>query len=156
MADTGPIIAFARIDRLGLLEQVSGTLVVPEAVYEDLVVRGAGRPGAAAITRAGWIQQRSVSDRTAVEKLPPPLHRGEREAIILAEELGAPLLIDEKRGRRVARDRGLRVVGSLAILAEAKRNGFVTQAKPVLDAMLASEYWLDDELIPAFLREVGE
>jgi uncharacterized protein len=49
VADTGPIIAFARLGRLGLLSDVVGVVIIPDAVYEELVDRGQGRPGAAEV-----------------------------------------------------------------------------------------------------------
>lgn len=99
VADTGPIIAFARIGRLDLLHQVVGDLVIPEAVYEDLVIKGKERPGAAEVERSTWIHRQVVTDRAALALLPSSLHLGEREAIVLAQELGAQLLIDERRGK---------------------------------------------------------
>lgn len=47
VADSGPIIVFARIGHLDLLQQVVSELVIPDAVYEDLVIKGKGRAGAA-------------------------------------------------------------------------------------------------------------
>jgi len=44
--DAGPIISFTRAQRLELLRDVVGTLLIPEVVYDDIVVRGAGKPGA--------------------------------------------------------------------------------------------------------------
>lgn len=66
------------------------------------------------------------------------------------------LLIDGRRGRKFTEQRGLEFFGNLRILAEAKRLGLIDQAKPLLEAMLAAEYWIDEELIPLFLQEVGE
>ena len=156
VADTGPLIAFARIGRLDLLQQVVGQLVIPQAVYDDLVLKGRGRSGAAELERASWIQRRAITDRAALARLPRNLHLGESEAIVLAEELGAQLLMDERRGRQVAIDRGIDVLGSLAIVAEAKRRGLITQAKPLVGAFLGAGYWIDEELIPLFLKELGE
>ena len=51
VADAGPIIAFACIGRLALLQQVVGEFVVPDAVYEELVVKGGDRAGAAEVRR---------------------------------------------------------------------------------------------------------
>jgi predicted nucleic acid-binding protein len=87
VADTGPIIAFARLGRLDLLHQVVEALVIPDAVYEELVGRGHDRPGAAEVVQGGWIHRRTVTDQGAVAQLPRVLHAGEREAIILAHEL---------------------------------------------------------------------
>ena len=156
VADAGPIIAFARIGRLDVLQAIAGRLIVPTAVYEELIIRGSGKPGAAEVKRAAWIQQREVRDRTTLAQFPPSLHPGEQEAIILAQELGAQILIDERRGRKAARDRGLEVFGSLKVLAEAKRRGRVDQIKPLLDAILSHGYWIDEELIQPILQQTGE
>jgi hypothetical protein len=156
VADSGPIMAFARMGRLNLLRQVAGELVVPDAVYEELVGKGANKPGATEVAQGVWIKRMPVQDRAAVDALPRVLHPGEREAIILAQELQAHLLIDEQRGRQSAIARGLAVVGSLRILAEAKRLGFIDRVRPLVDAMFSVGYWIDEELLPPFFREVGE
>jgi predicted nucleic acid-binding protein len=144
VADAGPIIGFARIGRLDLLRQVLGEVVIPEAVYEELVGSGRDRPGAADVEQGGWIQRQRVTDRAAVAHLPTVLHAGEREAIVLAQALQAPLLIDEQRGRNVAMARGLVVIGALRVLADAKRRGVIDRAKPLVDALLAAGYWIDE------------
>src|SRR4030095_759750 len=125
VADSRPIIVFCRIRRLGLLHDVAGVLMIPEAVYEELVGRGHNRPGAAEVAQGIWIHRKTVNDAAAVAHLPRLLHAGEREAIILATELNAQLFIDETRGRELAIARGLEVLGSLRILGEAKRDGLI-------------------------------
>lgn len=156
VADSGPIIAFARIGRLDLLRQVVGELAIPEAVYEELTGQGHERPGAAEVARGEWIQRRIVGDHAMVAHLPHVLHAGEREAIVLAQELHAQLLIDEQRGRNMATARGITVLGSLRILIEAKQRGLIDRAQPLLDAMLAAGYWIDEDLLPPFFQEIGE
>jgi predicted nucleic acid-binding protein len=86
VADSGPIIALARINRLDLLRQDVGTVAIPDAVFEELVSKGRGRPGAAEVEDGVWIRRRAVRDSTAVVTLPQVLHLGEREAIVLAGE----------------------------------------------------------------------
>ena len=113
VADTGPLIAFARISRLDLLQRVIGELIIPEVVYGELVGKGPQRPGAAEVERAEWIQRRIITDQTAIADLPSTLHAGERHAILLAQELGLALLIDERRGRTIAVERRVEVFGSL-------------------------------------------
>ena len=78
-----------------------------------------------------------MSDLTTVEAIRRELDDGESEAIGLALELKADLLlIDERRGRAVAERLGLRLVGLLGSLIEAKRKGFVLQVKPILDELV--------------------
>ena len=98
----------------------------------------------------------AVTDRTALIQLPFRLHLGEREAIILAQEIDTQLLIDESRGRRVAREKGLEVYGSLRILIEAKPQGLIAKVRPVIQNMPDAGYWIDEALIRSLLQETGE
>jgi predicted nucleic acid-binding protein len=86
VADAGPVIAYARMGRLDLLRRVVGELVIPDAVFQELTGQGHERPGAAEVTNAAWIRRHAVSDQAAVDRLPRVLHRGERQAIVLARE----------------------------------------------------------------------
>jgi predicted nucleic acid-binding protein len=87
VTDTGPLIAFSRIRGLPLLQQVVRELVIPEAVYNELVGTGRERPGAQEVEYSTWIQRRAVTDLTTLALLPTYLHRGEQEALVLAREL---------------------------------------------------------------------
>jgi predicted nucleic acid-binding protein len=86
VSNSGPILSFARAHCLHLLRDVVGTLTIPDAVYEDIVVRGAGKLGADDIRQVAWITRAGVQDRTFVDQLPHKLHLGEREALALAKE----------------------------------------------------------------------
>ena len=156
VADSGPLIAFFEIGRLDLLRQVVGTLTIPDAVYEEIILGKQGQSRAAEIGQHPWIQRKAIVNRKALSVLPSQLHAGEREAIILAQELGAQLLIDERRGRTSARERGITVFGSLRILAEAKRLGLIPAVKPLVESLRTAGYWIDDKLIALFLQQVGE
>lgn len=156
VADAGPIIAFARIGRLDLLRRVVGELVIPDAVYDDLVVKGKGRPGAQEVDRGEWIRRKAIQDQRALAQ-PSELGRGEREAIVLAREQGAVLLVDERKAREAAERLGIEVFGSLRVLAAAKRRGLLQKVKPVVMELLAIGYWIHEEnLIQPFLQEIGE
>lgn len=156
VSDAGPIIIFARIGRLSLLQEVTGSLTIPNAVYDEIVVNRGGMPGAAEVASAGWIQQVAVADRATLDQLPPSLHPGEREAIVLAKERGAQLLIDEIRARRVATDQKIEVIGTLRVLSEAKRLGLITTVSPIISLMQSRGYRFDRVLIRRFLERVDE
>jgi hypothetical protein len=156
VADTGPIIAFARVRQLDLLRQVVGELLIPTAVYDELVVQGQGRPGADEVERGGWIHQHEIADRVFLDQLPFDLHAGEREAITLAHDLNAHLLIDERRGRNRAQRLGLTVVRSLRILADAKQRGLMAAVRPLVENLLTNRYWIEEDVINSFLEEMGE
>ena len=71
VADSGPILSFARANRLELLHQVITDLTIPDAVYEEIVIRGAGKPGSIEVQGASWIRHLPVRDRAFVDQLPP-------------------------------------------------------------------------------------
>jgi len=156
VADAGPILSFARANRFDLLRQVVDTLIIPDAVYDDIVIRGAGKPGAEEVVQAAWIHRRSVQDRTLVDHLPDKLHVGEREALALARELGMVLLIDEREARRAAAQHQIAHVGSLRVLEEAKQRGLIPAVKPVLDGLIAAGMFIGENLYHAFLRTLSE
>src|SRR5487761_1173376 len=119
VSDAGPIIIFARIGRLPLLRDVTGSLQIPDAVYDEIVVKKGGMPGAAEVEQADWIRRTVVAGRSLLDRLPSGLHAGEREAIALAREQDAQLLVDETGARRAASELRIEVIGTLRILAEA-------------------------------------
>jgi predicted nucleic acid-binding protein len=88
--------------------------------------------------------------------MPSKLSRGESEAIVLAKELDAYLLVDELEARKEASRLGINYFGSLRIIKEAKDRSVISKAKAVLDDLIASSTYLDDSLYQQFLREMGE
>jgi uncharacterized protein len=156
VADSGPIISFARAGRLDLLKQVTNELTIPDAVFEEIVAGGADRPGAEEVKQGSWIKRTTVQDRFLLESMSGRLSQGESEAILLAKQLGASLLVDELEARKEASRLGIDYFGSLRIIKEAKDSGLIAKAKPVLDDLIASSTYVDDSLYQRFLREMGE
>ena len=156
VADSSPVLSFARANRFDLLRQVVDELIIPEAVYDDIVIRGMGKPGAEEVVQASWIHRRSVQDRTLVDQLPAKLHLGEREALALARELGMVLLIDEREARRAAAQHQIAHIGSLRVIEEAKQRGLIPAVKLLLDDLVATGMFIDESLYHAFLRSLGE
>jgi hypothetical protein len=155
--DSSTLITLARIGRLELLHRMAGVVHVPAAVFEEVVLRGSGRPGSADVAQADWVLRRSVQNLTSAERLRARVGRGEAEAIVLAKELAADLLvIDDAAARRVAEAEGQRVVGVLGLLIDAKHRGLVAEVKPVLDEMLAAGFFLDESRYRSILRRAGE
>ena len=83
---------------------------------------------------------------------------GEAEAIILAQETRADyLLMDEIAGRNVARQRGLRVIGLLGILLEAKKHGLIRSVRETVDQLEAeTTFFVAADLKTRVLKEAGE
>ncbi|MCD6290840.1 MAG: DUF3368 domain-containing protein [Anaerolineae bacterium] len=157
VSDASPLINLARVGHFDLLAAFYGQVVIPQAVYEEVVVRGEGREGSREVRNASWIKVQPPQDELAVRALATELGTGEAAAIILAQELSAPLLlIDEVRGRRVAQQLGLQVRGTLGILARARREGRIPSLREALDLLRVRGTWIDQELYEEVLRLVGE
>ena len=93
-----------------------------------------------------------------MQELREDLDLGEAEAIVLAIECRADLLlVDERRGRRTATAAGLTVTGLLGVVARAKQAGLIDLAKPVLDELIhVARFWIGPELYAEVLAELGE
>ncbi len=158
VSDTSPINNLAAINQLHLLHQLYGTVLIPEAVYQELTDPDFPVAGATEVQTFNWIQTRAVSDRTLVEALSSELDIGEAEAIALAVEIQADqVLIDERRGRLVATRLNLRYTGILGILVEAKSQGLIAEIKPLLDALInKAGFWVAEPLYNGVLKLVNE
>ncbi len=139
-----------------MLRSVVDRLVLPRVVYEEIVIGGAGKPGSEAEALASWTEVRSVARPEEVLTLPRKLGAGEREAIVLAEELRGALLMDDPEGRKEAARRGIKVVGTLGVLKQAKANGLIEKARPILDRYRGSGFRIGKTLYELFLRELAE
>lgn len=158
VADAGPLIHLSAIGRLDLILAVSAEVLIPPAVFHEVVVVGAGLPGSKEVEAAPWIQvvEPGGTDMTRA-LLGVGLHRGESEAIALAVERRASwLLIDERQGRLAAEGMGLRVLGSIGVLVAAKARGEVAAVAPLLEALRASGLWMTDTLVAQVLASLGE
>ena len=111
----------------------------------------------AQVDAADWIEVRAISDTSTVDVLRERLDAGESEAIALAIQLNADLiLIDEARGRRVADSRGLNYAGTLGLIVEAKRHGLLTAVSPLLEELRIAGLYMSDALYDAVRRLADE
>ena len=158
VSDASALINLARIGDLDLLRQLYGKLLIPEAVWREVVTRGAGRPGAKEIRTASWVETRGVANKNLVRALRQGLDAGEAEAIALALEVEADLLLmDERLGRETARHLGMCYVGLIGVLIMAKRNGLIDNVKSRLAALRdVAGFWVSESLYIRVLQDAGE
>jgi uncharacterized protein len=160
ISDTSVITNLAAIQHLYLLPQLYNQIIIPEAVYRELVDIDPPVPGTLEIQAASWVEIRQVVNRGVVERLQRDvrLDLGESEAIALALELNADLLlIDERRGRAEADRLGIRITGVLGILVESKRQNLIIAVKPLVNSLIAtSEFRVSSALYALILDRVDE
>jgi uncharacterized protein len=157
VSDASPLIGLVAVGQLDLIHRLYGEVVIPIAVHEELTTSSEA-PGAAEIASASWIRVQAVQNRSLADALALQLDVGEAEAIALAVEVGAELLLmDERRGRSAAVRLGRRVVGVLGVLVEAKRNGQLPAVRPVLEALtVQAGFRVSGQLRREVLEAVGE
>ncbi len=158
VSDTSPLTNLAAIGQLDILRRLFDTLLIPEAVWSELGRGGVAWPGRDEVEAAPWVKKTVVSNRALVAALERDLDRGEAEAIALACEVGASLvLLDEREGRRAALRLGLRCAGVVGVLLEAKEQGMVETVRPHLDALRdKAGFYLADDVYGHALVLAGE
>ncbi len=158
VSNTSPIINLAAVGRLELLRRLFGTIIIPPAVHREIVINGAGEPGSREVAQFDWFSEQPVANTTLVQALRLQLDLGEAEAIACAIEHRANwLLIDERRGRTVADQFGLRVLGLLGVLIQAKRSGLIDTLAPILRQLTDDAgFWIDQRLYRRVLITAGE
>jgi predicted nucleic acid-binding protein len=157
VSDTSPVLSLARIGRLELLQLLYQRVLIPEAVFEELMAVPRS-PDDVDFAAVPWLVVAKPNDRRRVDQLCVDLDRGEAEAIVLALEQHADLLlVDERRGRRTAHAEGLVITGLLGVVAQAKRHGLIDAAKPVLDELIQrARFWIGPALYSEVLAALGE
>ena len=157
ICDSSSLIALIRINSLEILRKIFTEIFIPNAVYEDLTIKGMGKAGITEIETASWIKKQKARDKELVKKLNTILHLGECEAIVLAKELKADFLIlDDKEARSFAKKDGLNAIGLLAVLLRAKELGVIKELKPILNNLRRNDFFMDESLYREILQKANE
>lgn len=152
VSDTSPICYLILIDLIDLLPQIYSQILIPEVVRDELVDQDAP------VRVQQWMSHLPTWAIVATTHQQPDsnlleLDPGERAAILLAEDLGADLvLIDERKGRRIARSRGLNVTGLLGILDAAAARGLIDLPSAIAQ-LQSTDFWVSPQLIDALLQK---
>lgn len=130
VTNAGPLMVLSKLNLLYILKHLYTNVHIPRSVYEETVVKGVQHGYEDAKTLQTFLsqQQWKAVDVSCIplDLLETTLDRGERDAIALALTLKSLLLIDEECGREEARQRGLKVRGSLGVLVEAYQQKMFT------------------------------
>lgn len=156
VSDTSPITYLLQINHIHLLPQLFHSVVVPVRVYEELceIEEQKAWLNSAAAT---WIEVKQVSDKDLVQQFNVILDSGESEAIVLAKELKAEIiLIDEWKGRTIAIEQGLAVTGIMGVLLEAKNQSLISAVKPAIDNLIQKSFRISENVYKEVLLLANE
>jgi len=152
VSNSSPLIALAKIERLNILRSDT---VIPRAVFNEIT-----EPKKEYVKELyEWSKDKviEVNNRKAVEYLELMVDKGEAETIVLAEELNVDtVLIDDLVARKIAKLRGLNVIGTIGVLLDAKEKGLLPALKPLLDELLKKRIRISKDLYNHALELANE
>ncbi len=155
VSNTTPLISLLKISRLDILESLYKKILIPKAVYDE-VEAGKNKDYYSDLLEFPWIDVVEIEDKQAI-KYYVDIDAGEAEAILLATEIQADLIImDEKLGRLHAKHADLKVTGTAGVLIKAKSEGWVTEVRPLLFELIKKDVWIGEKLVNEILNQVGE
>lgn len=152
ISDTTPIVSLIKISRIDLLEKLFGEVCIPEAVFRELTTNTVFESEAEIVKNSPFLKTTPVKNRKSLEILQAAsgLDDGESEAIILADELKSDILvIDERKGRKVAQKLGITITGTIGILIQAHDEKIISteDIKIYLEQLKNSSIRLSESLI---------
>ena len=122
-----------------------------------MVEKGKDKPGFKFIKEAAWIKTRRVKDNTQVSFLLGSLEKGEAEALALARELEADLiLLDEEKARKGAVIAGFEIMGLLGLFMLAKNLGLIDEVRPLVDKLRMKKFRVSDRIVSETLKNAAE
>jgi len=125
-------------------------------VWEEITIRGAGLPGALAVSQLPWLEIQAPAPEL-LQPLTILVDRGEAQVIALALGLpGSTVLLDDAQARRVAERFGVNRIGTLGILRRAKKTGLIGVIRPYIVQLQENGIYIRQTLIDAVLRDAGE
>lgn len=149
-ADSSCLIALAQIGLFKLLKELFSEVCIPDAVYDEVVIRGKGEAGSEdteSAVKDGWIIKKTVNDEVAVNALTTILGKGEAEVIILCKELDLDCaLIDERAARDMAGLMNVNTMGVLGVIDLAIQKGIPIDKKKVIGHLKDLGFRISDKL----------
>jgi uncharacterized protein len=155
ISNTTPLISLLKINKLNLLQDLYGKIVIPNAVFYELE-KGKLKNYYKDLTKLDWINIQGISNKDSITYF-FDLDNGEAEVLILAHELNADLvIIDELAGRRYAKKLGLEITGTIGILLRAKEKKLISSVKDALNELIEKGSWINKELLNKALQLADE
>jgi uncharacterized protein len=159
VSNASPLITLARIGQLDLLKSLFPVVSISTQVFEEVAIAGVGRPAASAVSEAKWIEVVPIdhAQMDALSRMNPTLGAGEVSAVILAKQLRADLvLMDEWKGRKLAVEEGLQVVGCIGILEQLHVKGILPDLKLTYSKLLEEGFRIDSRVLQNSLKKFGD
>jgi len=158
VSDTSVISNLYLSGYLDLLPDLFPSIVIPQKVHEELLALNQFGIDVQPIAQASFLAVKMPANQPFVQTLMKTLDEGEAQAISLAVEIHADLLvIDELKGRAIAFQNGLKITGLLGLLVRAKQKGILSKVQPVMDMLRTkANFFISAKLYAQISQLAGE
>ncbi|TVR87155.1 MAG: DUF3368 domain-containing protein [Saprospirales bacterium] len=145
IADTSCLIIYHKIGQFGILKKTFTDLIVTKEVAEEFG------------ELPNWVTIKEITDKEQYFKLAKDLGKGEASSIAIALEFDDSLLIiDEKKGRKIAEELRIEIIGSLGVLIKAKERGIIKSVRDILTLIDKTNFRISQSIREKVLKESGE
>jgi len=154
VSDSTTLISLMNIERFELLFDFSDSIMITPAVYKEVGIQKSAKRILDEMIASSKITVETSSDTQKIKELLIGLDLGESESIVLAQERNLPLIIDEKRGKKVAQRLGVETIGLVGILLIYKRKGILCydELKGIVDELKSVDFRISFTLIALLLE----
>lgn len=136
IADSSCLIVLENIKELSLLKKLFGEILITAEVKDEF-----------GLELPNWIKIRTVKDQSRIDALALVLNKGEASAIALSMETAeSVLIIDEKKGRRIAKELNIKIIGTLGIILKAKEKGLISSIEDILEKLENADFRISPSL----------
>lgn len=158
VADSSPLIILSKLQCFDLLKKLYSEIYISAEVYREVVIAGAGLPGASEVANSEWIevrQLRNESESQVVEQT-LALGAGELSTILLAREIHADhVLLDDQHARKFAHKAGLQVRGTVGLLEVFYTRGLLSDLRSAFKQLIVQGVYVDPKLLNRRLHAFG-
>lgn len=168
ITDSTPLIWLSKIGKISLLKKIYKQIIIPLEVYNEVVTIGLQQGYSDAIVvkdsiEKGWIKVQTLNNTQAkrsqiILEHAEELHHGEVQAIILAQDYHALLLMDESSGRAFAETWGLKVHGTIYVILQGLRKSIQTKEETMTDiySLVEKGFRVEPSIILQVLKEIQQ
>jgi len=158
VSDSSPLVILAKLGCMDLLSRLFPSVYISVEVHHEVVIAGAGLPGASEVSKAEWIEVKRLQNQAAQASAQRKyaLGAGEMSTILLAKELAASsVLLDDYKARKLAMAEGLVILGSVGLLEVFYRQGYLSDLRVVFQQLLEHSVYIDQRLLNRRLNALG-
>ncbi len=157
VVNSTPLIALSHVGQLNLLRDIYGTIIIPDAVFQEISAKKGSVCEKAVTCSLDWIQVKKIQNEMVKQFYKTQLHAGEVEVMILAKEEDADLvIIDDNNAKKHAKYLELTVTGTLGVLLKAKSSGYIDKVEPIINEMQSQGIYISDKVREMCLRMANE